>query len=138
MGVVPTTATGPAPAAASWPMLRRSPGWWLQCLGMTHGVVGVVLYRQPLTEIARDRIVGSVPDLGDRATAFWFAAVAPTLWLGGRLLRSAETSGDAAAQRAAGTVLTAAGLLGSAAMPASGFWGVVAVGIAAVRRSTRS
>ena len=106
-------------------------------MGLAHACVGVVLYRRPLAEIARAWLVNSVPDVGDRATAFWFMAVAPTLWLGGRLLRSAETSGDLAAQRAGGTVLTATGLLGSAAMPASGFWGVVAVGISSLRRSIR-
>lgn len=114
-----------------------SPGRWLQFLGMAHGVVGLIGYRRPLAQIARDRVVGSVPDLGDRATAFWFMVVAPTLWLGGRLLRSAESLGDPAAQRAAGTVLTGTGLLGAAAMPVSGFWGVAAVGIASLRRSSR-
>ena len=137
MSDAPTTATGTGPAAASWPVLRRSPGWWLQGLGVAHGVVGAVLYRQPLTEIARDRIVGSVPDLGDRATAFWFMAVAPTLWLGGRLLRSAESVGDFAAQRTAGGVLAVTGVVGSAVMPISGFWAVAAVGISSLRRSTR-
>ena len=119
------------------PELRRSPGWWLQALGMAHGAVGLALYRKPLAEIAREGVVGSVPDWGDRATAFWFVSVAPTLWLGGRLLRSAESLGDVAAERTAGAVLTASGLLGSAAMPVSGFWGVAAVGIASLRRSTR-
>ena len=118
-------------------MLHRSPGWWLQFLGVAHGVVGVILYRQPLAQIARDDIVNSVPDLGDRATAFWFMAVAPNLWLGGRLLRSAVTLGDVAAQRTAGGVLTATGVLGSAVMPISGFWALAAVGIASLRRSAR-
>ena len=118
-------------------VLPRSPGWWLQCLGLVHAVVGVVLYRQPLAQIVRDRFVSSVPDLGDRATAFWFMVAAPTLWLGGRLLRSAESLGDLAAQRTAGGILTVTGVVGSAVMPTSGFWGVAAVGIASLRRSTR-
>ncbi len=118
-------------------MLPRSPGWWLQGLGAAHAVVGVVLYRQPLAQIARDGFVNSVPDLGDRATAFWFMTAAPTLWLGGRLLRSAESLGDLAAQRSVGGVLTVTGVVGSAVMPTSGFWGVAAVGISSLRRSTR-
>ena len=113
----------------------RSPGWWLQFLGAAHAAVGVVLYRQPLAEIAREGVVASVSDRGDRATAFWFMAAAPTLWLGGRLLRSAESNGDLAAQRAAGRVLAVTGAVGSAVMPVSGFWGVVAVGVASLRRS---
>jgi uncharacterized protein DUF6463 len=118
-------------------VLPRSPGWWLQGLGLAHAVVGVILYRQPLAQIARDGFVNSVPDLGDRATAFWFMAAAPTLWLGGRLLRSAESLGDLAAQRTAGGILTVTGVVGSAVIPTSGFWGVAAVGISSLRRSTR-
>lgn len=114
---------------------RRSPGWWLQFLGVAHAGVGVVLYHDALAEIASAGIINSVPDRGDRATAFWFMASAPTLWLGGRLLRSAEAAGDLAGQRAAGVVLTAAGLVGTAVMPVSGFPAVAAVGSAAVRRS---
>ncbi len=102
-----------------------------------HAVVGLVLYRQPLAQMARDGFVHSVPDLCDRATAFWFMAAAPTLWLSGRLLRSAESLGDLAARRAAGGVLTVTGVVGSAVMPTSGFWGVVAVGISSLRRGTR-
>lgn len=116
----------------------RSPGWWLQFLGVAHAAVGAVVYRAALGDIARARVVSSVPDHGDRATAFWFVTAAPVLWLGGRLLRSAESTGDVAAQRAAGTVLTVTGAVGSVAMPSvNGFWAVTAVGIAALRRSRR-
>ena len=102
-------------------MSPRSPGLWLQLLGIAHAGVGVVLYRDALVAIARSKVVNSVPDRGDEATAFWFMAVAPALWLAGRLLRSAESAGDLAGQRAAGGVLTATGLVGTAAMPVSGF-----------------
>ncbi len=118
-------------------VLGRSPGWWLQFVGAAHAAAGVILYRDALGDIARDKVVNSVPDRGDKATAFWFMATAPTLWLGGRLLRSAESTDDLAAQRAAGGVLTAAGVVGSAAMPTSGFWAVAAVGISALRRTMR-
>jgi hypothetical protein len=118
-------------------VLRRSPGWWLQVLGVAHAGVGAGLYREALGDIARSTLVGSVPDRGDRATAFWFMAASPLLWLSGRLLRSAESAGDLGAQRAAGSVLTAAGVIGSAAMPRSGFWGVTATGLLALRRSSR-
>lgn len=117
--------------------IARSPGWWLQLIGVAHAGVGAVAYRDALAEIAGDGLVASVPDRGDRATAFWFLATAPALWLAGRLLRSAEASDDRGAQRVAGGVLTATGVAGAAAMPVSGFWTVVAVGIAALRRSAR-
>ena len=115
---------------------RRS-GWWLQLLGVAHAGIGATLYREALVDIARSKLVSSVPDWGDKATAFWFLAASPMLRLSGRLLRSAESAGDLNAQRAAGSVLTAAGVIGAAAMPRSGFWGVAAVGLFALRRSSR-
>lgn len=117
---------------------RRSPGWWLQFLGVAHAAVGAGVYRAALGDIARERVVSTVPDHGDKATAFWFLAMAPTFWLSGRLLRSAESNGDVAAQQVAGTVLTGTGAAGAIAMPSvSGFWAVTAVGVAALRRSRR-
>lgn len=116
---------------------HRSPGWWLQTLALAHGGIGAVVYREPLGDIARDRVIGSVPEWGDRSTAFWFLAAAPALWLGGRLLRSAESADDRDAQRAAGALLVAVGTIGSASMPRSGFYGVVVVGLAALRRGRR-
>lgn len=106
-------------------------------VGAVHVGVGVALYRTELAEIARAGVVNAVPDRGGRATAFWFLAPAPALWLGGRLLRSAEANDDHAAQRAAGVALTATGLACAAAMPASGFWALTAVGVAALRRGRR-
>ncbi len=136
------TAPPHRPALPCWRgtlpiVLRRSPGWWLQWLGVAHAGIGATLYREALVDIARSKLISSVPDWGDKATAFWFMAASPTLWLSGRLLRSAESAGDLNAQRAAGSVLTAAGVIGSAAMPRSGFWGVAAVGLFALRRSSR-
>lgn len=133
--VAPRPANRCATGATTGVAPRRSPGWWLQLVAAGHGGAGVILYRDALADIARARVVNAVPDRGDRATAFWFTAVTPLLWLGGRLLRSAESTGDLGAQRVAGKVLIAAGVVGSAAMPASGFWAVIAVGVSALRRS---
>lgn len=118
-------------------MRAGSPGWWLQVIGLAHAGVGVVLHREPLVEIARARVIGAVPERGDRATAFWFLVVAPTCWTAGRLLRSAELAGDLPAQRQVGVVLTAVGMAGAAVMPVSPFWSLIAVGVGAVRRSRR-
>ena len=59
----------------------------------------------------------AVPDRGDRATAFWFLAAAPALWIVGRTI----APGD----RVAGSVLTFTGAAGSVLMP--GGWPAVAV-----------
>lgn len=115
-----------------------SPGWWLQVIGLAHAAVGLVLHREPLAEIVRAKVIGAVPERGDRATAFWFLILAPTCWTAGRLLRSAELAGDLPAQRQAGAVLTAVGVAGVAVMPASPFWSLIAVGAGAVRRGRRT
>lgn len=103
-------------------------------MAIAHAGVGMALYRDVLVDITGRTLVASIPDRGDKATAFWFMVGGPTLWLGGRLLRSAESSDDLSAQRAAGVVLTATGAIGAAAMPLSGFWAVAAVGVGALRR----
>src|SRR5918997_7099034 len=115
--------------------LSRSPGTWLERIAVAHAAVGLTLYRAPLAEIVRDRVIGTVSDHGERATAFWYMIGAPLLWISGRLLCRAEANDDAIAQRYAGSMLVAAGATGAAAMPVSGFWAVVAVGIGALRRS---
>ena len=94
-------------------------------------------YRDVLADMAHANPLESVPDRGDRATAFWFMAAAPALWMGGRLLRSAEEHQDIPAQRAAGAVLTAFGVAGTVAMPKSGFPTLVGIGALLLRRSLR-
>ncbi|MGW8378237.1 DUF6463 family protein [Streptomyces sp. ODS28] len=116
-------------------MTRYSAGRWLQVVGLAHGALGAVVYRDVFADMARGGLVDSVPERGDRAAAFWFVAAAPALWLGGRLLRSAERHGDLAAQRSAGAVLTAIGTAGTAAMPKSGFPSLVAIGGVLLYRS---
>lgn len=120
-------------------LVRRfgSPGGALQVVGVAHTGYGVFLYRAALGDIARRGVMNAVPDFGDRATAFWFMTSGSMLLLCGRLLRSAEEADDLSAQRTAGRALATIGLLGSAAMPTSGFWAVLAIGTAAWRRGSR-
>jgi hypothetical protein len=88
--------------------------------------------------------MGNSSDFGNRASAAGASLLLTLwpilcLWLGGRLLRSAESTGDLDAQRAAGSVLTVVGLVGSAAIGRrpTEFWAVSTVGISALRRSIR-
>jgi hypothetical protein len=118
-------------------MKRRSAGRWLQVVGIGHGVIGAVAYRDVFTGMAREGLVGSVPDRGDRAAAFWFMVASPALWMGGRLLRSAEERRDVPAQRAAGVVLAVVGVAGTVAMPKSGFPALVGIGGVLLHRSRR-
>ncbi|MFB7087097.1 DUF6463 family protein [Streptomyces sp. NPDC056296] len=118
-------------------MKRRSAGRWLEVVGIGHGILGAVAYRDVFTDMARGQLLDSVPERGDRAAAFWFMAAAPALWMGGRLLRSAEKHEDIPAQRAAGVVLAAVGVTGTVAMPKSGFPALVGIGGLLLRRSLR-
>ncbi|MET9776677.1 DUF6463 family protein [Streptomyces sp. NPDC006367] len=118
-------------------MRRRSVGHWLQLVGIGHGIIGAVTYRDVFTGMAREGLVGSVPDRGDRAAAFWFTVASPALWMGGRLLRSAEERQDLPAQRVAGVVLTVVGVTGAVAMPKSGFPVLAGIGGVLLRRSLR-
>ncbi|GAB3486065.1 DUF6463 family protein [Amycolatopsis cihanbeyliensis] len=119
-------------------MFPRSSGKQLQVLGFLHAGVGAVRHGKPLAEIARAKVVGAVPDEGERATAFWFMVAAPMLWLGGRLLCTAEETGDLRAQRVAGRLLVVIGAVGAAARPVSGFWALAAIGLEALRRGKRT
>lgn len=111
----------------------NSPSGWLQIVGICHAVVGFVTHRRALGDVAKDGIFNTIPDFGDRATAFWFFTLAPMTWATGRLLRSAELHGDIVAQRAVGAVVAATGLTGAVLMPRSPFWIVAAIGAASIR-----
>jgi hypothetical protein len=116
----------------------RSPGWWVELTGIAHLGFSAVKFRRELTEIGRAGVVDAVPLKGPRATAFWFTIAAPAMWTSGAMLRSAEDSGDLRAQRVGGAALAATGLVGVAAIPSSGFWALIATGIAAARRGSRA
>ncbi|GHJ19745.1 DUF6463 family protein [Streptomyces albus] len=118
-------------------MPRPSVGKLLQVVAIGHGVIGAVQYRDTLAGMVRGGLVATVPERGDRAAAFWFMTAAPALWMGGRLLRSAEEHGDLAAQRATGATLLAVGALGAAAMPKGGFPALAGLGGVLLRRAWR-
>ena len=114
----------------SWP-----PSAWLKLTGVAHALIGLVSFRGTLSGIVRDRLLrGTGPEHGESATAFWFLVLAPTAWTAGRLLRSAEEAGDLDAQRVTGRVLAATGLAGGVALPRSGFWALLGIGLATLRR----
>lgn len=117
------------------PRLPWSPGWWTQVIAVSHVAVGVVLYRRVYAEMGRIGVIASVPDHGARAEAFWFAVPAPLLFALGRIQRTAEANHDIPTQRTAGIVLAAIGAAGSVVNPASPFWAVLGVGIAALTKT---
>lgn len=116
----------------------NSPGWWTQVIAVSHVAVAIVLHRRAYAEMGRMGVAASVPDHGPRAEAFWFAVPAPLLYALGRMQRTAEANADIATQRTGGVVLAATGAAGSIVMPASPFWAVLAVGVAALAKSRRA
>ncbi|MFI8852478.1 DUF6463 family protein [Streptomyces sp. 891-h] len=118
-------------------MMRPSTGRLIQAVAVGHGAIGAVLYREELAQLARDGVLNTVPERGDRAAAFWFMTAAPALWAVGRLVHSAERNDDAAAQRATGAVLAGVGAVGTAAMPKGGFPALLGIGGLLLRRARR-
>ena len=112
--------------------------------GVLHNLLGTYLYRGQLAGMASDRIVGSASDarLGTldgerRQTALWFFVGGTALVAMGASIRSAGRD-DVPIPAALGPGMTAIGAIGAATMPFSGFWLIIAEGIAAtvLRRRT--
>jgi Family of unknown function (DUF6463) len=110
---------------------RRLPGSGrlLQLLAFGHAAVGIAVYRDELRAISRDGIVAGIPYHGPKATAFWFLAPSPPMWLVGRLLGGAEEAGDAEALRTVSRVGLVCAAIAALCMPLSGFWGWLAISL---------
>jgi hypothetical protein len=94
----------------------------LRVLSLTHGVVGVFVYRREVREIASRGFVGAVPYRSERAAALWFLGAALPGWLLGRLVDVAADAGDRDAVRLVGLLGLAAGFGGAVLMPRSSLW----------------
>lgn len=104
--------------------------------GALHNALGAWLYRRPLAAIARDRGFNAVSaarlpaeERDRREAAFWFLISGTAFAVIGAALRN--TDDDAVA--ALGPAIAAIGAVGAAAMPVSGFWLLIAEGVAATR-----
>jgi Family of unknown function (DUF6463) len=104
--------------------------------GLLHNLLGTYLYRRQLAGMASDRVIGSASDarLGTvdgerRQTALWFFVGGMALVTMGASIRRAGRDDERIAA-ALGPGMTAIGALGAATMPFSGFWLVIAEGIA--------
>ncbi len=112
--------------------------------GVLHNLLGTYLYRGQLAGMASDKIIGSASDarLGTvdgerRQTALWFFVGGMALIAMGASIRRAGRD-DEPIPAALGPGMTAIGAIGAATMPFSGFWLIIAEGIAAtvLRRRT--
>ncbi|MCT7659392.1 DUF6463 family protein [Mycobacterium deserti] len=105
--------------------------------GVGHNLIGSYLYRRQIVGMARDGLINSASDarLGTlegerRHTAFWFLFAGFFLMMLGAGIRQTGGDGERIAP-ALGHGMTAMGALGAAMMPVSGFWLLLAEGIAA-------
>ncbi len=108
-------------------------GRLLQLLAVAHTAVGAVFYRKEIRAIARDGVIAAVPNRGAKATAFWFLVPSPLVWIAGRLVRSAEGTGDVRALRTAHRVGAASALAAIICMPVSGFWAWLIISLRGLR-----
>jgi hypothetical protein len=110
--------------------------------GIGHNLIGAWLYRRQLAGVVHDGLVDAVEnprlhgaERSRRETALWFLmSGAAFMTLGAGLRRS--SAGDGAIRPIA-TGMTAMGAVGAVAMPKSGFWLLLAEGVAARRLSRR-
>lgn len=106
--------------------------------GIGHNLIGAWLYRRQLAGFVHDGLVDAVanPRLDGaqrcrRETALWFLmSGAAFMTLGAGLRRSSACDG---AVRPIAAGMTAMGAAGAVAMPKSGFWLLLAEGVAALR-----
>ena len=112
---------------------RVTNGRLLRLLALAHALVGVLVYRGELVEIAREGVVATVPYKGARASAFWFMMSSPLLWILAGLLHRAERAGDAQALRATSRASLASAVVAVACLPFSGFWGWLAISLRGLR-----
>ena len=113
--------------------------------GLLHNLLGGYLYRRQLAQMARDGVLNAASDarLGTvdgerRHTAFWFLMGGLAfVTMGASIRRSAATRAPIAPALGPGMALM--GATGAAVMPVSGFWLLLAEGLAAIylRRRAR-
>jgi hypothetical protein len=90
-------------------------------------ILGSLVYRRELGEIASRGVLGSVPYRSREAAAMWFIGAALPGWLLGYLTDVAAEAGDVEAVRLVGLMGIAGGIGGAALTPVSPMWLQVAI-----------
>jgi hypothetical protein len=125
--------------------LLTSPGNALMLAGCGHAAWGVVAYHDVLPEVVRAGFLASVGDgifqtahaRDARAAAFWFLCAAPLMFTTGYLVKAAERGANGKALMVSGRTLIGVCLLGTSAMPRSGFPVVLPIAYSLARRGRR-
>ncbi|AGC42558.1 hypothetical protein MYSTI_01210 [Myxococcus stipitatus DSM 14675] len=114
--------------------MRTTTGTLLMLTGGLHQAVGLMLYREPLLEILRAGVLGTVDDMSPRASAFWFLVVGWGLMLLGGLARWAERATGRPLPSGFGWALVALGVFCVVPMPETGAWVFFPLGALALYR----
>ncbi|NTX53740.1 DUF6463 family protein [Myxococcus sp. CA039A] len=118
--------------------MRVTTGTLLMVVGGLHQVVGLVLYRGPLWEMASAGVLASVPeDMGARAAAFWFLVAGWGMMLLGALARWVERETGRPPPASFGWGLLGLGVFLVVPMPVTGGWVLLPLGLLALRRAHR-
>jgi hypothetical protein len=105
-------------------------------IGLGHTAIGLVGHRAALAAIARDGVVDTVRGRPEREEALWFLTSGAGLVVTGRLAAWTERR-TGTLPRSTGALLLGIGGVGAAVLPRSGFWGLLPVGVAALRVARR-
>lgn len=122
-------------------MLRVS-GYWLIVTSIIHVLVGLLIFAEPLAEIARNGWFNTVaPDpfnpYYDREDAFWFMIAAPFLLIVGQLCVWAQAR-QISLPAFLSWILLAIALFGCFLEPISGFWLLIPPSILILAASRRA
>jgi hypothetical protein len=116
--------------------MTRLIGRLLIAIAVGHAIVGVILFRAPLAAILQDGLFDAVAPhvlrdgvapYFDRLAAFWFLVMSPVLGMVARIAERAAVRRDGETLAIVGWNLLAIGTAGVIAMPASGFWTLIAI-----------
>ena len=115
--------------------MSRIAGPLMMVTAVGHALVGVVLFLEPLSAIAREGFINSIqPPMYsaephfDRIAAFWFLLFSPVLFLLGQLINHAVANRDASSLDHIGWYLVGIGVVGAAILPVSGNWLLLPLG----------
>ncbi|MFP2931161.1 DUF6463 family protein [Pyxidicoccus sp. 3LG] len=116
--------------------MRVTTGTLLMLTGALHQVVGLVLFREPLLEMARAGVFDSVgEDTSARAAAFWFLAAGLGMLLAGGLSHWVEREVGRPPPAGFGWGLLGLGVFFVVPMPVTGGWVMFPLGLLALFRA---
>ncbi len=95
--------------------------WIVVALGVVHCLLGLVLFRKPISTAFGEGLIGKFAGVPERRLAFWFTIFGPLLLMSGHVAVIAATDGNMVLLRVVGLYLLAVSVIGSAALPKSPF-----------------